>query len=99
MLARARDLDNVFTSTRPAEELRVGRIEPLVITGVLTDAGAESSARHAAERDVQVIVVDDACAAWEEGCHAARPRSLSRCFARITVVAGIERATADGGTR
>jgi isochorismate hydrolase len=64
---------DVFTSTRLAEELRVGG-----------------------------IVVDDACAAWEEGFHAASLRSLSRYFARIAstgeVVSGIEGAAGDGGT-
>jgi hypothetical protein len=74
---------DVFTSTRLAEELRVGGIETLVITGVLTDACVESSARHAAERGFQVIVVDDACAAWEEAFHAASLRSVARYFARI----------------
>jgi len=94
---------DVFTSTRLAEELRVGGIETLVITGVLTDACVESSARHAAERGFQVIVVDDACAAWEEAFHAASLRSLSRYFARIAstgeVLEGIERAAEAGGTR
>ena len=41
-------------------------------------AGVESSARHAAERGFQVIVVDDACAPWEEGCHAPGLRARSR---------------------
>jgi nicotinamidase-related amidase len=94
---------DVFTSTRLAEELRVGGIETLVITGVLTDACVESSARHAAERGFQVIVVDDACAAWEEAFHAASLRSRSRYFARIAstgeVLEGIERAAGAGGTR
>lgn len=29
------------------------------------------------------MIADDACAAWEEGFHAASLRSLSRYFARI----------------
>jgi isochorismate hydrolase len=48
-------------------------------------------------------VVDDACAAWEEGFHAASLRSLSRYFARIAstgeVVSGIAGAAGDAGTR
>jgi nicotinamidase-related amidase len=70
---------------------------------VLTDAGVESSARHAAERGFQVIVVDGACAAWEEGFHAASVRGLSRYFVRIAstgeVVSGIERAAGDSRPR
>ena len=92
---------DVFMSTRLSEELRVGGVETLVIAGVLTDAGVESSARHAAERGFQVVVVEDACAAWEEAFHAASLRSLSRYFARIAttddVVAGVERAAGTAG--
>jgi biuret amidohydrolase len=91
---------DAFASTRLAAELRVGGIETLVITGVLTDACVES---YAAERGFQVIVVDDACAAWEEAFHAASLRSLSRYFARIAstgeVLEALERAAGDRGTR
>src|SRR5229473_2025022 len=49
----------------------------------------------------QVIVVDDACAAWEEAFHAASLRSLSRHFARIAstgeVLAAIEGAAEPTG--
>ena len=93
---------DVFTSTRLAEELRVGGVETLVIAGVLTDAGVESSARHAAERGFRVVVVEDGCAAWEEGFHAASLSGLSRYFARIAstgeIVVGLERAVGTGGT-
>jgi nicotinamidase-related amidase len=51
----------------------------------------------------QVIVVDDACAAWEGGCHAASLRSLWRYFARIAstgeVVAGLEQVAEESGSR
>ena len=47
------------------------------------------------------MVVEDACAAWEEAFHAASLRSLSRYFARIAstddVVAGVERAAGPAG--
>ena len=49
--------------------------ETPVITGVRTDACVERSARHAAERGFQVIVVDDAGAAWEEG--STRPTAMA----------------------
>lgn len=60
-----------------------------------------ASTRHAAERGLQVIVVDDACAAWEEGFPAASPSGLSRYFTRIAstgeVVSGIARVAGDSG--
>jgi nicotinamidase-related amidase len=74
---------DTFTSTRLAEELRERGVETLVVTGVLTDACVESSARHAAERGFQVFVVEDACAAWREDFHVKSLRNLSRYFARI----------------
>ena len=74
---------DTFTSTRLADELRERGVQTLVVTGVLTDACVESSARHAAERGFQVFVVDDACAAWEERFHAASLASLRRYFARV----------------
>ena len=74
---------DTFTSTGLADELRQRDIQTLIVTGVLTDACVESSARHAAERGFQVFVVDDACAAWEERFHAASLASLRRYFARV----------------
>lgn len=75
---------DAFVSTALAEELRAAGVVSLVVGGVLTDACVESSARHAAERGLQVTVAEDACAAWEESFHVASLRSLSRYFARIT---------------
>lgn len=75
---------DAFASTALADELRAAGVVSLVVGGVLTDACVESSARHAAERGLQVTVAEDACAAWEESFHAASLRSLSRYFARIT---------------
>jgi biuret amidohydrolase len=92
---------DAFTSTHLADELRERDVQTLVVSGVLTDACVESSARHAAERGFQVFVVDDACAAWEERFHAASLATLRRYFARVAptdrVLRDLERAM--GGIR
>src|SRR5258705_11650356 len=44
----------------------------------------------------QWIVVDDACAAWEEAFHAASLRSLSRHFARIASTGEVVLAAIEG---
>jgi nicotinamidase-related amidase len=74
---------DAFTSAPLADELRERGVQTLVVSGVLTDACVESSARHAAERGFQVFVVDDGCAAWEERFHAASLAALRRYFARV----------------
>jgi biuret amidohydrolase len=74
---------DTFVSTHLAAELHRLGVRTLVVGGVLTDACVESSARHAAERGLQVFVAEDACAAWEEAFHAASLASLSRYFARV----------------
>lgn len=91
---------DAFATTGLAEELGRGGVRTLVIGGVLTDACVESSARHAAERGLQVFVAEDACAAWEEAFHAASLASLARYFARIAstseIVRELETAMAAG---
>lgn len=82
---------DAFATTGLAEELGRGGVRTLVIGGVLTDACVESSARHAAERGLQVFVAEDACAAWEEAFHAASLASLARYFARIASTSDIVR--------
>jgi hypothetical protein len=57
--------------------------------------GFASTGLAGAEGGFRVIVVDGACAAWEEGLHAASLRGRSRYFVRIVstgaVGSGIER--------
>lgn len=92
---------DVFTSTPLEAELRARAVEMLVVTGILTDACVESSARHAAELGFQVWVAEDGCAAWEEASHAASLRSLARYFARVeptaTILGALEEALAPHG--
>ncbi len=80
---------DAFASTGLAGELAARSIRSLVVTGVLTDACVESSARHAAELGLEVTVVEDACAAWREEFHVASLAALSRYFARIASTADV----------
>lgn len=89
---------DTFTSTGLADELRARGVETLIVTGVLTDACVESSARHAAELGFQMFVVDDACAAWEARFHVASLASLRRYFARVVLTERVVREL-DGAMR
>lgn len=74
---------DAFVSTDLAERLRRSGVQSLVVTGVLTDACVESTARHAAELGFKVFVAHDACAAWQPEFHEASLGNLARYFARV----------------
>lgn len=80
---------DAFSSTLLAAELRARGTRSLVLTGVLTDACIESSARHAAELGFEVVVAEDACAAWEEAFHASSLGAVARYFARVMPTSAI----------
>ena len=72
-----------FWSTELDATLKARGVKTLVITGVYTDACVESTARSAAELGYQVIVAEDACAAWRPEFHEASLANLERYFARV----------------
>jgi nicotinamidase-related amidase len=61
----------VFASTGLARTLRHLGIETLVIGGVATNVCVEVTVRHAVDLGYQVILVDDACAAYSTERHEA----------------------------
>lgn len=62
---------NPFWSTGLGQLLKSVELENLVITGVLTNGAVESTARTAGDRGYNVIVVEDACAAYHQHEHEA----------------------------
>lgn len=61
-------------------QLRRRGIETLVLCGISTNYGVESTARDAYERGYQQIIVEDACSARTTAAHAF---ALETVFARI----------------
>lgn len=49
-------------------------ITTIVCAGVLTNGAVESCARDIADRGYRVVLVDDACAAWDQAMHDATMR-------------------------
>jgi nicotinamidase-related amidase len=88
---------DAFSSTLLASDLRSAGVETIVLAGVLTDACIESTARHGAELGFEVVVVDDACAAWEARFHEASLRALSRYFGRVASTEEVLKELATGG--
>jgi nicotinamidase-related amidase len=86
-----------FTSTGLDRALRNMGIHTLVIGGVVTNVCVETTARDAADHGYNVIVVDDACAAFSPEVHQAALVSFQGPFGRVRsadeVIALIEQGT------
>lgn len=74
---------NPFYGTPLEATLRANRIEELVICGVSTTWAIQSCVRDAHDRDYQVILVEDACAAHTQQEHLNSIDTLSRLVTLI----------------
>ncbi|GAB3115513.1 cysteine hydrolase [Bordetella tumbae] len=68
---------SAFYSTGLEALLRAQRIERLVIAGVSTTWAVQATARDAHDRDYQVVVLEDACAAAHASEHGASIHQLA----------------------
>lgn len=75
---------SVFYSTNLEAALRARRIERVVLAGVSSTWAVQAAARDAHDRDYEVVVVEDACAALNEEEHKASMVMLSRIASIIT---------------
>ncbi len=73
-----------FNSTGIDQLLHNMKVENLVIAGLLTNAGIESTAREAGDRGYNAIAVEDACAAYHPAEHAASLRDPSWWVVKTT---------------
>ncbi|TDR78374.1 cysteine hydrolase family protein [Paludibacterium purpuratum] len=69
---------SAFYCTNLDAALRARRIERVVIAGVSSTWAVQAAARDAHDRDYQVVVVEDACAAGNEEEHQASMAMLAR---------------------
>lgn len=86
-----------FNSTLLDLTLRNLGIETLVITGVVTTACIETTARDAADRGFNVVIAEDGCAAWDEESHRSTLRAFSRHFGRVDTVEHLLQVVRSGG--
>ena len=75
---------SAFWQTDLNEWLQTQGIDTLVVTGITTECCVESTVRDAFHHDYQVLVVSDACAAYEDDLHTASLRAMALSFALLT---------------
>jgi nicotinamidase-related amidase len=72
-----------FIETDLDEQLRANGIDTLIVTGVSTDCCVDSTSRSAFQRDYDVFVVADACAAGSSHMHNGALSAMERHVALL----------------
>ena len=72
-----------FSSTGLDHRLRSLGVSSLVLGGVVTNVCVETTARDAADRGYQVVLLDDGCAAFSPEIHEATMLSFQGPFGRV----------------
>jgi ureidoacrylate peracid hydrolase len=80
-----------FYSTTLDSQLRMRRIELLIVTGVNTEKCVESTVRDASFRDYDVLVVEDAVATTDQAFHADSLRKIDAYFGTVVNSAAVLR--------
>jgi nicotinamidase-related amidase len=72
-----------LNSTKLDQMLRTLGIDTLVVTGVVTDVCVTQTAREFADRDFNVVVVEDACATFDDELHRAALETFANVFGDV----------------
>jgi biuret amidohydrolase len=78
-----KNTSSAFSSTGIEWLLRNMNVETLVLVGIATDMCVETTARDAADRGFNVIVVEDATATFFEHHHRAALSGFARVFGQV----------------
>ena len=78
-----KNTSSAFNSTGLEWLLRNMDVETLVVVGMATDMCVETTARDAADRGFNVIVVEDATATFFEHHHRAALSGFARVFGQV----------------
>jgi nicotinamidase-related amidase len=85
---------SAFYGTELDLQLRRRRIESLIVAGVMTNFGVESTARDAWQNNYSVVVARDACSSLDERMHQFSTQQIlprvSRVCATSEIVAALE---------
>ena len=73
-----------FTGTELDLQLRRRGVRTIVLAGVATNFGVESTARHAWELGYGVVIVEDACASTSTEAHDFAMKTIFPRIARVT---------------
>ncbi len=72
-----------LNSTTLDQMLHTLAIDTLIVTGVVTNVCVTQTAREFADRDFKVVVVEDACATFEEEHHRAALATFATVFGHV----------------
>ncbi|NQU25421.1 MAG: cysteine hydrolase [Candidatus Nealsonbacteria bacterium] len=72
-----------LNSTRLDQMLHTLGIDTLVVTGVVTDVCVTQTAREFADRDFNVVVVEDACATFDREHHRVALATFANVFGNV----------------
>lgn len=89
--------NGAFNSSRIDETLQWMGIDTLVVTGVVTSACVETTARDAADRGYHCALVDEATADYDEDMHAATLRAFRLNLGCVVDTAEAVKAALDEG--
>ena len=85
----AKTTSGPLNSTKLDQTLRARGIDTLVVAGVVTDVCVTQTAREFADRDFNVVVVEDACATFEEGRHYTSLETFVNVFGDVCRTASV----------
>ena len=91
-----KNTSSAFNSTGIEWLLRNMEVETLVVAGMATDMCVETTARDAADRGFNVIVVEDATATFFEHHHRAALSAFARVFGQVWDTDAVVAALAAG---
>ncbi|MEC5423392.1 isochorismatase family cysteine hydrolase [Virgibacillus sp. C22-A2] len=74
---------SAFNSTAIDQFLRNMRIEGLFMTGVSTSTCVETTARDASDRGYECVLIEDACASFDQYSHDATLKIFARMFGEV----------------
>lgn len=72
-----------FNSSNLDDVLREHGLRTIVMVGISTNCCVETTARDAADRGYAVVIVDEACADYDEAAHDASLRAFHFNFGRV----------------
>jgi nicotinamidase-related amidase len=78
-----------FHGTELDLQLRRRQIRAIVLGGIATNMGVESTARSAAEHGYELVVAEDLCSALDADMHAFSLRHILPRLARVTSSEGV----------
>jgi len=84
-----RSMRGAFHGTELDLQLRRRQIRAIVLGGIATNMGVESTARSAAEHGYELVIAEDLCSALDADMHAFSFRQILPRLARITSSEGV----------